>query len=143
MQGLNVEDPAIRNAVRMANVAQEAREQFCAAFLAQTGLMPEDATMNYGTKLVGTDKVFQVWFERNEVRDELAALRALAVSVAKGEAEPAKARQILLLYGGNQAVAGITAQQPEKKDPCEGCNSTPVNCKGLSDCDRINEEPHH
>ena len=104
---MNVEDPAVRNAVRMANVAAEAREQFCAAFLAQTGLMPDQATMCYGKKMVGNDMVFQVWFEPNELRAELKALRDLAVNVAKGEADPAKAREVLLLYGGNQAVAGI------------------------------------
>jgi hypothetical protein len=99
--GSSIDGTALRNALAMHQAANTARDQFLEAFMAQTGLTPDQATLCYGTRMEGENKVFRVYYIKNEVMDELQQLRDLAVKVSKGEDCQDEARNLVLTNSYN------------------------------------------
>lgn len=63
-------------ATRLQKAAASAKESFALAFLQQTGLLPDQATMMYGVgKTAAGEHVFKVWFERKLEQDEREKLQ--------------------------------------------------------------------
>lgn len=90
----------------MAEKANEAREKFAMAFLAETGLMPSQAEMHYGQRRVGDQVVFRVWFVAKDEAEELSRLRELCAKVATGADCKDEAASLSLLFGASQGVPG-------------------------------------
>jgi hypothetical protein len=95
-QEVHVPVDQIEAAMRMKNLADEAKGKFALAFTDQTGLYPNEATMVYGRDVFEGRQVFTVKFVKNSFLEELDAGRAII-----------KALPSLLMKGNSDAALSL------------------------------------